>query len=255
MQATDKEVPVAPENAVNPLNNAPSTEKEQVKINESKADNPKKSGRETDSKVTKRPKKEARKSDAIKRPTNKFAIKDLSKASKDIVVAEFVDILSASDLLETNKTIAAKSLYQSLFLLINNTWNSPEKMGSHVTEIFNEAYYQINTNFTEMTIGDKLVASQEITSLTLNLFSPVASNKSLAMYGEHYAVKNLGHEDIQKLTGFQGNVDELMSNVKAELGIVKENVLFANGEFDEKVSAKSEKIDEHKPPVHGKSIE
>ena len=43
-----------------------------------------------------------------------------------------------------------------------------------------------------------------------------------------------------------------MSNVKSELGIIKENVNFVNGEFNENAVDKAEKIEEHSAPVQSK---
>ena len=82
----------------------------------------------------------------------------------------------------------------------------------------------------------------------LSTYSPAATNPSLAQYCESYAIQKLYSDDIKGLTGFEGNVDELMSGVKVELGVGKEKVDFGI-EFSEAANDKSAKVEEHKAPV------
>ena len=162
---------------------------------------------------------------------------------------------------ENNKMIMCKSLYTDLVLKMDNTWMHPEKMGDYANTIFTFVYNKINTDISEMTIGDKLVATQEIIDIAFNSFTPVATDPKLARYGDNYCIRSMDAEEIQGLTGYKGDVEELMNNVKVGLGIIKEkkeekeHVEFLNGEFKEEVGDKAQKIEEIKAPSHSKSIE
>ena len=98
-----------------------------------------------------------------------------------------------------------------------------------------------------MSVEKKLVAAQEITDILLNIYSPVASNEDLKIYGECYAIQSMDNSDIQKLTGCNDNIDELMQSVKEGLGLVKEPVKFKDEEFKEAPVATVPKIEEVKP--------
>ena len=248
------------DNEDNPLADVNFQEEPQVEIPELDAAELERIKLQADNKVMKKNKPESRRTDTIK-ATNRINSKNLLKTSKDIVLEEFVDTLVAADMDENNKMIMCKSIHQDLVLKMDNTWMHPEKMGDYAKTIFTSVYKKINTDVSGMTIGDKLVATQEIIDIAFNSFTPVATDPKLARYGDNYCMRYMDAEDIQKLTGYKGDVDELMNNVKVGLGIIKEkkeekeHVEFLNGEFKEEVGDKAQKIEEIKAPSHSKSIE
>jgi hypothetical protein len=248
------------DNEDNPLADVNFQEEPQVEIPELDDDGLEKIKLQIDKRVTKKNKPESRRTDGIK-ATSRINAKNLLKTSKDKVLEDFVDTLVAADMDENNKMIMCKSLYTDLILKMDNTWMHPEKMGDYANTIFTSVYNKINTDVSEMTIGDKLVATQEIIDIAFNSFTPVATDPKLARYGDNYCMRYMDAEDIQKLTGYKGDVDELMNNVKVGLGIIKEkkeekeHVEFLNGEFKEEVGDKAQKIEEIKAPSHSKSIE
>ena len=124
-------------------------------------------------------------------------------------------------------------------------------------------YNKLNKAMPDMNVANKLIVAQKFTDIVLNVYSPVASPKNREKYGKvyetygnNYAMRMMDKEDIQKLTDYNGNINELMDNVKLELGLtkskVKENVKFPDDEFSDKISDKSAKVNEHKAPVHDK---
>lgn len=248
------------DNEDNPLADVNFQEEPQVEIPELDAAELERIKLQADNKVMKKNKPESRRTDTIK-ATNRINSKDLLKTSKNIVLEEFVDTLVAADMDENNKMIMCKSIHQDLVLKMDNTWMHPEKMGDYANTIFTSVYNKINTDVSEMTIGDKLVATQEIIDIAFNSFTPVATDPKLARYGDNYCIRSMDAEEIQELTGYKGDVDELMNNVKVGLGIIKEkkeekeHVEFLNGEFKEEVGDKAQKIEEIKAPAHSKSIE
>ena len=248
------------DNEDNPLADVNFQEEPQVEIPELDAAELERIKLQADNKVMKKNKPESRRTDTIK-ATNRINSKNLLKTSKNIVLEEFVDTLVAADMDENNKMIMCKSLYTDLVLKMDNTWMHPEKMGDYANTIFTFVYNKINTDISEMTIGDKLVATQEIIDIAFNSFTPVATDPKLARYGDNYCIRSMDAEEIQELTGYKGDVDELMNNVKVGLGIIKEkkegkeHVEFLNGEFKEPEGDKAQKIEEIKAPSHSKSIE
>jgi hypothetical protein len=116
-------------------------------------------------------------------------------------------------------------------------------MDTHAKNIFKTVYNKIKVN---MSVEKKLVAAQEITDIMLNIYSPVASNDDLKMYGECYAIQSMSNDDIQKLTGCNDNIDELMKSVKEDLELLKEPVKFNDEEFKEPPAATVPKIEEVK---------
>lgn len=248
------------DNEDNPLADVNFQEEPQVEIPELDAAELERIKLQADNKVMKKNKPESRRTDTIK-ATNRINSKNLLKTSKDIVLEEFVDTLVAADMDENNKMVMCKSIHQDLVLKMDNTWMHPEKMGDYAKTIFTSVYNKINTDVSGMTIGDKLVATQEIIDIAFNSFTPVATDPKLARYGDNYCIRSMDAEEIQELTGYKGDVDELMNNVKIGLGIIKEkkeekeHVEFLNGEFKEEVGDKAQKIEDIKPPYHGKSIE
>lgn len=175
-----------------------------------------------------------------------------SKAIMNIMLDVFANTLENSGKSAGDNFKTARTLYQNLVMDIKSTWSFTENMPQHATNMFKKTYLIINTNAPKMGVSDKLVAAQKITDAVLNTYSPVGSNPKYAQYGDNYGIKRLDDDSIKSLTGYEGNVSELISNVKSELGIIKETVNFVNGEFNENAVDKAEKIEEHSAPVQSK---
>jgi hypothetical protein len=137
----------------------------------------------------------------------------------------------------------ARIIYNSFGKILPTIWESPNEMDTHAKNIFKQVYGKIKVN---TSVEKKLVAAQEITDIMLNIYSPVASNENLKMYGECYAIQSMDNSDIQKLTGCNDNIDELMQSVKEDLGLVKKPVKFKDEEFKEAPVATVPKIEEVK---------
>ena len=201
--------------------------------------------------------------DWIVRPTKQSDVGKLFKDGKvyNAVSRKFAEILKCAGVTNTNLVATGGNILRSLERNIGNTWSSPEKMHGYAKDMFKNAYYEINTSMRKASVGDKLVAAQRITDVMLNVYSPVTAKPELAKYGDNYAVRIMEDEDIQELTKYEGNVEELMKDVKVALGIIKEvknekeNVKFENGEFSDLESNKSVKINEHESQVKVKGLE
>ena len=152
---------------------------------------------------------------------------------------------------------------ETIVLNVKPMWNTPDKMDKHSTNMFGTMYKKIHEKLPQINVADKLIVAQKLTDIVLNVYSPVASPKNREKYGKvyetygnNYAMRMMDNEDIQKLTDYNGNINELMDNVKLELGLakseIKENVEFPADEFSDKISDKSAKVNEHKAPVHDK---
>ena len=81
----------------------------------------------------------------------------------------------------------------------------------------------LKNNMPTMTAVSRLAMAQRVTDLRINFLSPAVKKPELEGYGNGYAVSKLGDEDIQKLTGYEGDVTELISGVKNELGSASVN--------------------------------
>lgn len=195
------------------------------------------------------------KKETIKKATKKTDVKNLHLTNKSEITAKFVNMLVKSGFDKGNNIRIASSLYQNLLPYINDTWTNPNNMQVHAKNMFKFVYNHLNNDIRKMNVGDKLVAAQKITDLTLNTFSPVATDPKLARYGDNFAIKSMDDEDIQKLTGCDENVESLMNEVKTELGISKENVHFKDDIFNESSVGKIEKIEEHESIEKSKLIE
>lgn len=137
----------------------------------------------------------------------------------------------------------ARIIYKAFGQNLSTMWESPNEMDTHAKNIFKTVYDKIKV---DMSVEKKLVAAQEITDIMLNIYSPIASNDDLKIYGECYAIQSMNNSDIQKLTGCNDNIDELMQSVKKDLGLVKEPVKFKDEEFEEASVATAPKIEEVK---------
>lgn len=229
------------------LNNLSDNNK--LNLNGKKQRQPKK-----ESKVNK-PKKVEEKKETIKKATKRTDVKNLYVTNKKDITAKFVNMLVKSGFDNGNNTRIASLLYQNLLPHINDTWANPNDMQANAKNMFKFVYNHLNNNIQKMNVGDKLVAAQRMTDLTLNTFSPVAADPKLARYGDNFAIKSMDDEDIQKITGYSGDVESLMNEVKTELGISKENVHFNDDIFNESSVGKIEKIEEHEPIEKSMSIE
>ena len=207
-----------------------------------------------ESKVNK-PKKVEEKKETIKKATKRTDVKNLYVTNKKDITAKFVNMLAKSGLDNGNNNKIASLLYQNLLPYINDTWSNPNDMQANAKNMFKFVYNHLNNNIHKMNVGDKLVAAQKMTDLTLNTFSPVATDPKLARYGDNFAIKSMDDEDIQKITQYSGDVESLMNEVKTELGIFKENVHFNDDIFNESSVGKIEKIEEHESIEKSKLIE
>lgn len=207
-----------------------------------------------ESKVNK-PKKVEEKKETIKKATKRTDVKNLYVTNKKDITAKFVNMLAKSGLDNGNNNKIASLLYQNLLPYINDTWSNPNDMQANAKNMFKFVYNHLNNNIHKMNVGDKLVAAQRMTDLTLNTFSPVAADPKLARYGDNFAIKSMDDEDIQKITQYSGDVESLMNEVKTELGIFKENVHFKDDIFNESSVGKIEKIEEHESIEKSKLIE
>ena len=192
----------------------------------------------------------------IKKPRELRDVRGLTRDRKvsDSVVEEITSILKKSKerLDDTKKT--ARVIYENLVMEISTLWQSPENMPAHVTNMFKNVYKMLGRDMPKMNVNDKLVAAQKISDVILNIYSPIASNPNLERYGDNYAIKNMYNDDIQKLTDYGENIEELVNDVKSELGII-EVVKFLVEEFGDDVFEKSEIIGENDPLVQSKVID
>ena len=206
-------------------------------------------------KANDKPKKAEKNEESLKKATKKTDVKTLYVTNKKDITTKFVNMLVKSGLDNENNNRIAASLYQNLLPYINDTWTNPNNMQVDAKNMFKFVYNHLNNDIHKMNVGDKLVAAQRMTDLTLNTFSPVAADPKLARYGDNFAIKSMDDEDIQKLTGCDENVESLMNEVKTELGIFKENIHFKDDIFNESSVGKIEKIEEHDPIEKSKLIE
>lgn len=178
-----------------------------------------------------------------------------SKATTAIVYEAFSDILA-----KNSTATLLQDVYREMFMNIRPFWNEKEKMNENVKKMFQITYKALP----EMDIADRLIAAQKMTNIALNFFTPVGSEKAFEKYRTNYYIQNTNNEDIQYFTQYKGNIDNLMNNVKVELGIIKEvkkdaadkeNVQFKKGEFDEKVEDKSLKVEKDESLVMQKVID
>ena len=116
---------------------------------------------------------------------------------------------------------------------------------------FKTAYNGIKNETPGMNVAEKLVAAQKMTDIMLNIYSPIASKPELAQYGDKFAVQKMSNKNIQELTGYEGNVEELMNDVKIQLGLPAKTKVEFNDEFKESSVSKSHKIEEKTQDVPG----
>ena len=187
---------------------------------------------------------------SFKKPTNRIEVKKVfsNRNITQVITNQFVSLMANATNTNAEKSAKANSLHNSFGMIISESWVDQKNMHSHAVKFFKVAYNAIKNDTPGMSVSEKLVAAQKMADIMLNTYSPVATNPSLAQYGESYAVQKLDNDNIKELTGFEGNVNELMNNVKTELGIGKEKVNFGN-EFAEAGNDKSAKVEDHKAPV------
>ena len=105
--------------------------------------------------------------------------------------------------------------------MIIDTWRDNKNMASTAIGMFKEAYHLLRNDTQGMSEVDKLVAAQKMTNLMINLLSPVVRKPELEGFGENYAMDNLDNADIKKITGYEGDVTELVNAAREELGMEK----------------------------------
>ena len=192
----------------------------------------------------------------VKKPTNRievrklFADKNLTQDIKD----QFVDLMAKSTNTNANKSAKANAIHNSLGMMVSESWIDSQNMKAHAIKFFKAAYNAIKNETPGMSVAEKIVAAQKIADIMLNTYSPVASDPSLAQYGDNYGVKTMDNDNIKTFTGYEGNVDELMNDVKVDLGINKAKVQFVNGEFIEGAVGKADKVEEKKQNVPGLEV-
>ena len=186
----------------------------------------------------------------FKKPTTKIEARNLigNKAVKDKVSKSFTEILKPYG---NKNTTIANNLYLSLGMISGEAWTSPEAMHNNAIKMFKSAYNKINNDMPQMNVKDKLVAAQKIADIMLNKFTPIASDPTLEKYGNSYGIKTMDNEEIKTFIDYEGNVAELMEDVKADLGIDKEVINFSKDEFNEIKSDIESKIEEKEPSVPG----
>lgn len=72
-------------------------------------------------------------------------------------------------------------------------------------------------NIHEMDTKDRLVAAQRIADLMLNKYSPIAFNGDYKEYGNRYFVNNATPAQIQDLTNYEEDIENLIEDVKNEM--------------------------------------
>ena len=189
----------------------------------------------------------------FQKPTN---IRDLKRAFAnktltEIVKDQFVGLISnATNSLSDKKSIAGAA-HKSLGMIIGEAWADQEKMRAHAIKLFKVSYNALRNNTPNMSVAEKMVAAQKMTDIMLNIYSPTAIKPELAQYGNNYAVQKMNNDDIKDFIGHDGDVNELMNEVKVGLGLVKENknekIEIPAEIFDNNEVAVADKIDEIKP--------
>lgn len=200
----------------------------------------------------------------FKKPTSLVEMKKIfsnsavAKSTKEQLMAAMEKATNAS----ADKKNKADSIYRTLGSMISDTWTNKNEMHTHAIDIFKRAYDKIGRELEGMTEKDKIVAAQQMTDIILNTYSPVASDKNLsndeiaAQYGNNYAIRKMDIEAMQKFMDYNGDMNELLTEVKSELGIdaskpeeqkqeekMPEKVEFRPNTFNENNADKSEKVD------------
>ena len=201
-------------------------------------------------------KKEAEKQEFmanLKKPTNIRELKSAfaNKTLTEIVKGQFVDLMSKATKSYDDKKSIAGSTIRSLGMVISDAWTDQEKMHAHAIRLFKVAYNALRKDTPNMSVVEKMVAAQKMADIMLNIYSPTASNPELAQYGNNYAVQHMLNDDIKDFIGHDGDVNELMNDVKVGLGLVKENknekIDIPAEIFDDNAGGVSDKIEEIKP--------
>ena len=175
-----------------------------------------------------------------------------NKETAGIVRNVFIDILKKYGASSADHSITRK-ISEPILMDIKQVWVSPNQMHQHSMEMFKTVYGKIRIENPQMSVSNKLIATQKITDILLNVYSPVASDPKLAQYGNNYCIQKMNNADIRSLTGSGENLDELMNHVKVELGLAKakenekEAVVIPAEVFADNAGGVSEKVEEIKP--------
>ena len=137
---------------------------------------------------------------------------------------------------------AAFNVFNSMRIMSDMLWEEFDglsgKIGNVViprTDAEREAYIQNRARIgaeniykvigdSNMTVAQKLIMAQKVANIGLTEFSPVAAYSKYAQYGDNYFINNATPDDIRNLTGYEGDVNELIHDVKVGLGIEKEQI-------------------------------
>ena len=172
--------------------------------------------------------------DWIVRPTKQSEVGKLFKDRKvhDAVSRKFAEILKCAGATNTNLVATGGNILRSLERNIGNTWSSPEKMHNYAKDMFQNAYYEINTAMRKASVGDKLVAAQRITDLMLRVYSPAGFDKAeFGKYANNYIVSQ--NDEFTKQDCFldinptiigMEDLEENIEKARNELGASKESL-------------------------------
>ena len=104
-------------------------------------------------------------------------------------------------------------------------------------------------NIHEMDTKDRLVAAQKIADLMLNKYSPIAFNGDYKEYGNGYFVNNATPTQIQDLTNYEEDIENLIEDVKNEM----ERVPFIELPKDKQALNKNQEIKDNAKSVEKSS--
>ena len=145
----------------------------------------------------------------------------MKKPTVEFMQKRFVDLMVNCEKEYDDRARKAGSIYTVLGTMIIDTWRDNKNMASTAIGMFKEAYHLLRNDTQGMSEVDKLVAAQKMTNLMINLLSPVVRKPELEGFGENYAMDNLDNADIKKITGYEGDVTELVNAAREELGMEK----------------------------------
>ena len=155
-------------------------------------------------------------------------------------------LVNSGESAQTNSN-AATAIIPIAQNTVTNIWSrgSDWEMDKLTIQAFADIYGKLNIALPNMEVGDKLIAAQKMTDLMLNTFSPIGSKPEFEKFRNNYGISKMSNNEIRELTGYNGNVEDLMKNVKTELNIrekiqIDKEVL---GEDPAKKAPKVENID------------
>ena len=177
--------------------------------------------------------------------------------NKNVINDIFTSYLMSAGAQYRTALNTASKIYTNLQQNITDTWIKATTYETMLSSknVFKSVYENIDINMKSLNVKDKLVASQKISDLLLKNFSSIAANEKHKTYGENYAIENMSHEDIRKLTDYQDDMDLLMLDVKTELGLEPKVKMDLTEQFNEQELQKTDPVKEQKPIENIKSID